>query len=70
MATCKVKCVGAQLLLSPKKEDQVTRFIFLPISAPFGKDGEVWPESQIQLWELDGGKYKVGQDYDLAVTVS
>lgn len=67
--SCKVVCVGAQLQLSPKKEDQVTKFSFAPRSAPLGKPGDAWPESQVQLYEHDGGKYQVGQEYEMAFVV-
>lgn len=67
--SCKVKCVGANLHLSPKKEDEVTRFNFICFAPPVGLDGEIWPESQMQVWTKDHSRYTVGKSYEMYVEI-
>lgn len=58
------KCVGASKFLSPKQEDNVTRFDFLAVAAPQGKHMDIFIE-KLQLWHQNHGAYQVSKTYTL-----
>ena len=62
-------CVGADLQLSPKLEDRVKRYRFIPVpgSAPLGVKGDLFHESAVAIYG-EAGAYQIGQPYGFTTT--
>lgn len=64
-----VRCVGANLYLSPKPEDNVVQFRFTCVSAPLGHEGDQWFESAFVLYTNKPTAYEVGKLYTFSVEI-
>lgn len=67
---CMCKCITAATHLSPKKDDTITVYRFVPLDSPTRVPGKFWSESAVEVYDEKEGKFKVGKDYELNLEVT
>lgn len=63
-----MRCVTMQLIPSPKAEDEVCRYQFVPVGALEQKDGNCWPDT-LYAYSKDKERYHVGKSYTFKATI-
>lgn len=65
--TTRVRCVGANMIPSPKPEHNVTRYLFQSLALPKQEKGELWLDGALHVFVGTPGSYEIGREYDLVV---